>query len=225
MRVVSMCFDDGLEETTKSAMELSDIPLTFFIVTGWLDEFRLPIRDPANLGYSHGNLEFWTKVARHHVVGGHGHTHIRLDMVNALQELTSCLQVMKEVAGPPYIVAYPYLKIAFETYGVFDWHRPFAFMPNFEKYGREEVLTQVLGALKAEGKTVWLPIALHGLDGEGWWSVMSKDYVWLISHLKEDGVEFRNITGMMGGSKNDKHVVEFRKEVKLGVEHTTKDSS
>ena len=228
MRSVSLCFDDGLERSTELAIELLDVPLNFFIVTGWIKEIGLPVTDSFNIGCSHGSLEFWVNVARKHSLGGHGHTHTLLTPDNALDELGMCRQVVKELTAPPYLVAYPYLKMCQDSYGVFDWHRPFVHMPNIKKYGVEECVLQVVQALGEEDGTLkWLPLGFHGINGEGWQTVMSHDLKEFVDRLEDEGFGFlstRSISEKMEG-RHDKCIIEFRKEVRMGRKDTAEDDS
>jgi hypothetical protein len=228
MKAVSLCFDDGLKRTAETAMEILDIPLNFFIVTGWLEEMGLPIRDPFNIGYDHGTVEFWRQVARRHLVGGHGHTHTRLDENNALDDLLPCRQLIEEISPPPYTVAYPYLSKSFAAYSVFDWHRPFVFMPDIRKYGVSECLAQVLQAFEtAKGSFAWIPIAFHGLDGEGWKSISGVELRTFVDLLAAEGVEFQAIQTIIQKmeGEDDKHVLEFRKKGCLGERDKAEDGA
>jgi len=229
MKCVSLCFDDGLKRSAELAMELLDVPLSFFIVTGWVKEIGLPVKDSYNIGYDHGSLEFWIRVARKHVVGGHGHTHTMLTPDNALDELGMCRQVIKEIAAPPYLVAYPYLKTSPNFYGVFDWQRPFVHMPDLKKYGVEECVAQVVQALGEEDGTLkWLPLGFHGINGEGWQTVSSLDLKEFVNRLVLDediGFISTQVIAQKMEEKNDKCIIEFRKEVRVGCKDTAEDDS
>lgn len=77
---ISITFDDGFKKSADVALPIFrkyGFFATYYVVTGWIEPTRAPIREPFNAGKMHGTWDFWREVSHSgHEVGSHSFSHL-----------------------------------------------------------------------------------------------------------------------------------------------------
>lgn len=211
MNYITICFDDGILESAKKACEMIEPNhLSFFIVTGWLEEYFEGIDDEENVCFYHGGIQDWKEIYKlGHDVGAHGHTHTELNDENHHRELHISYKILTNIHNGPYYVAYPYKqKKVEEIYpSAFDWVRTQEiFIPNKNRYSFAQILRSLLLSY-GDGQNLWSCMVLHGLDGEGWLSWNSEMFEALLKWLGQHHIVVKSISEMLELTKNKEGVI------------------
>ena len=218
MRMVSLTFDDGLSQGAAAAVEILNrhrLAASFYIVTGWVEPVRAPIRDHPNQGRSHGDWAFWRKVtAAGHEVGSHTFSHFKAGGIKAAltpwkvaSEIRKAREdLAREVPQGAYTMSMPwnaatplsdalvrrqYMACRVGGDGI-PYNRPgdfnryaLASWAPAPRHGWDEHLA-ALDAIPEDG---WLILGYHSLDGEGWEPVTSEFFERLCAHLAASQIE------------------------------------
>ncbi len=196
-RVVSITFDDGLKNSTDTAISILGkygLPATFYVVTGWVAPQRIDIKEPFNIGRAHGTWAYWREVsAMGHEVGSHSYSHLNARGRKALlfpwlvpNEITrSHADLQREVPQTSHSMAMPWN--AATWYSEFFVRRAFSAcrlgtpsvkyndLSSLAPYRLEswapsskDGWAEYISAINDIPDGGWLIFQFHGFGNEGW---------------------------------------------------------
>lgn len=208
MRLVSLTFDDGMISTARLATRsLPGVPMTFFLVTGWIDGLAVP-DDPPNRSVDHGTTAQWKELeASGHELACHGHSHKRASH----PDYPSDCHRASEWFQKPVPLALPYgdigrLPPGFTAYkaGEFVTYNelPVSKRPLLASVNpvwdhatqRARPFRSIYEILDRQPDQTWLIVTLHGIE-EGWGPITLAEFVGLGSYLTRSDHVVRTLSG------------------------------
>ncbi|MEI7932304.1 MAG: polysaccharide deacetylase family protein [Alphaproteobacteria bacterium] len=222
MKTVSITFDDGLVEGARKAVSVMGrhaMPASFYVVTGWVEPVRAPVRDAANLGRSHGTWDFWRDLAAAgHEVGSHTVSHFKaggpkaaLQPWRVASELRqSKADLQREIPQDDFTISMPWNAASpvsdlfvRRTYsacrlggGDIAYNRLDAFNPYALASwapGPRHAWEDHVAAIEAIPDGGWLIFGYHSLDGEGWEPITSEFLDQLCGYLADREIEVATV--------------------------------
>lgn len=196
-RLLSFTFDDGLKHGADVACEIlaaHRLNATFYVVTGWVQPIRAAVKEPWNVGRSHGDWAFWRKVRdAGHEVGSHTFSHVNMGGKKALlmpwivrRELEeSQRDLVREVPQARYTISMPWNvatpRSERHVHSLYSACRLGGSTISYNRLDRLEprrlqswapgpdvtldAYERVIDAMPNDG---WLILQFHSFDTEGW---------------------------------------------------------
>lgn len=195
-RLLSITFDDGLRHAAEVGCELlapHGMPATFYVVTGWVEPARAVIREPCNVGRSHGDWRLWRQVRdAGHEVGSHTFSHVNAGGKKALlmpwsigREIErSFADLAREVPQKRYTISMPWnaatarseahirrrfagcrlgARLVYNRLDTLDRYRLASWAP--APATSDEEIARAISGIPENG---WLILQFHSFDAEGW---------------------------------------------------------
>lgn len=215
MRYLSFTFDDGFIKGAKLVDKLLEpYKATFYLTTGWIRPYTIPILDKFNIGADHGHIQDWVDlVNKGHEVGAHTESHIPINHKKIYDECHNSLNFIKQIQDPPYSFASPFLgypvdhiKSIFDTIRVGYKHQHvyyndlktvnlkelISFGPNNDRK-TIETSKDILSKCPDE---CWIILSMHSIDNEGFEPVSSEDFIKLKEYTLFEKYEIKTIKEM-----------------------------
>jgi len=221
-RLLSITFDDGLKQSTDIAISILNrygLQATFYVVTGWVEPVRTDIKEPFNIGRSHGSWDYWRQVvAMGHEVGSHSYSH-----VNALGKKAwlfpwlvpseiakSYRDLNREIPQASYTMAMPW--------NAATWFSDFFVRRSFSacRLGTSDIEYNNLASLNRYRLKSWAPsqrndwpdyvkaidgvraggwliLQFHGFDDEGWDPIASELFEKLCEYISKCDLQVASV--------------------------------
>jgi peptidoglycan/xylan/chitin deacetylase (PgdA/CDA1 family) len=227
-QVLSITFDDGLRHGAEVACEIlaqHGLNATFYIVTGWVEPIRAAVKEPYNVGRSHGDWSFWRRVRdAGHEVGSHTFSHINAGGKKAMlvpwlvgREIErSYADLAREVPQVRYTIAMPWNTgtgrsemlvrrrfsgcrvggpLFYNRMDASDRFRLASWAPS--PATREAEFAEAIFGIPENG---WLILQFHSFDDEGWEPISRTQFSRLCEIASATpGLTVRTVADAIGG--------------------------
>jgi len=214
MKFATFTFDDGaINSAYKVDTLLSPYKATFYITTGWVKPFQVPIGDRFNQSVDHGSVETWHYLAKKgHDIGSHTVTHIRGNHPNIKGECLDSFRFIQCFQEAPYSFSCPHHTVV-ETF-LYNTVRtgPFETV-NKTKFSKDKIynnldrlnmyrlycydpLDKNDDLLNDLPDNIWLIFAFHGIDNEGFVPVSSERLSEYKNIVLKNGFEIKSMRDM-----------------------------
>ncbi len=229
-RVVSITFDDGLARGAAASAEILErygMPGVFYVVTGWVEPMRAPIRDDANMGRSHGDWNFWRRIATAgHEVGSHTFSHFKAgglkaaltpwrvarEIARSQQDLQREIPAQSHTISMPWNAASPLsdrlVRRAYSAcrvgggdvqYNRLSQLRPYA-LRSWAPGPRHD-WGDYVAAIEAMPQDGWLILGFHSLEDEGWEPISANRLDQLCTWLRDNNIEVATVRDVVARTK------------------------
>lgn len=226
-RLLSITFDDGLRHAAEVACELLEphrMPATFYVVTGWVEPMRAAVREPCNVGRSHGDWRLWRQVhGSGHEVGSHTFSHVNAGGKKAMlmpwsigSEIEqSFADLQREVPQSSYTISMPWnaatarserhvrrrfsgcrlgARLAYNDLDNMNRFRLESWAPSPTTSDAD--LERAVTAIPENG---WLILQFHSFDDEGWEPVTRARFSRLCEIATQiEGLAVRTVADVLG---------------------------